>query len=139
MYCFAEGCGFGGAVAQTHCRYHVAFGCGAEAGAASAQSLSMILSQRLRSGAFTSSARGRSLFFEYEVYFLHFEVDDVVHYALGAAHAVCEVLIVECGLGSERSLDEGVEVYGQQAAAVIGAEGISPQGLVDMVSKPRSA
>ena len=55
------------------------------------------------------------------IYFLHFEVYDVVHDALCLAYMLPEKVEIEFGLCCERIFDVAVKVDCEQAAAVIRA------------------
>ncbi len=130
MHLLAECRGFGRAVAQAQGGVHVAFGRSAQAGAASAEGLGAYLGPEVALHLLDFFLLGVAVdFFEDKVDFLHLQVDDVVHDALGAAHVVAQQPEVELSLRREGVLYERIEVDGQQTAAVVGAEGYLAAGV----------
>lgn len=67
--------------------------------------------------------------FDDAVNFFLLQVDDVVHEALSQLHVTFEEFKVECSLGRKGVLYVGIEVDGQQAAAVVGTEGNFAAGI----------
>ena len=130
VYAHREFCGFGCAVAQAHGSDHVAFGCGAETCAASAQSLGLDFEPEVAFGAFHFLGLGVEVdFLENGVDFLHLEVDDVVEQSLRLGCDFGEFFEIELGLGCEGIFNEGVEVDCQQTAAVVGAQRYFAAGI----------
>ena len=115
--------GFLRAISQSERGQHVAFGRDAHAGAASLSALFVDLLPKVAFCAFHFFRFRVGVDFLHDQFdFLQFQVDDVVHQALGQLHVFLEEVEVEVSFGCERVDHIGVEVDGQQAAAVVGAE-----------------
>ena len=110
-------------ITQTERRQHVTFGSNAYAGTATHGCFSAYFLPKVVFGVFNLfGLRVARHFFKDEFYLLLFKVDNVVHEALRQTDVAAEEIEVKFGFGCERIPYISVEVYGQQAAAVIGTE-----------------
>ena len=118
------------AVAQSQGGNHVALGRDAHARAASLRCLVLDFLPKAEFRLFHLVVLRVALdFLDDGIDFLLLQVDDVVHEALGEGHVFAELVEVEESLGREGVFHVGVEVDGQEAAAVVGAEGNFTAGV----------
>ena len=111
------------AVTQSHSGYHVAFGSDAHTCSASLRTLVLNLLPQMILSAFHLVALRVALYLVHdEVYLLHLQIDDVVHYALSQCHMFAEQVVVEVRLFGERLLNVTEKVYRQQSARVVRTE-----------------
>ncbi len=59
-------------------------------------------------------------FIKDKVDFLHFEIDDIVHYPLRLTHVGFKLLEIEFRLRREWVLHIGIEIDGEQTAGIVG-------------------
>ena len=123
LYLHREGYRFVGAVSEPQCGEHVALGGDAESRAAALECLlAYLLPQGELYAADVEVFRVVFYLVVDDVYLFEFEVDDVVHQSHGRLHMAAELVEVELRLRGEGVVHIAVQVYRQQAAAVVGTE-----------------
>ena len=97
----------GSAVAVAHGSNHISFSRSTEACTASEQCLGAYFAPQRPFGAFHLFRLGVGIdFLEYEIYFLHLEVDYVIKEALRLGSNFCELVEIEAGLRCKRIFNE---------------------------------
>ena len=111
---------FRSAVAESESGEHIAFTCSAYARASSFKCFSLDFFPEMFFGLFDFCCfRVTFDFLENEIYFLHFEINDVIHHSLGSFYVLVEKFEIEFGFVGKRILDVGIKIYRKQTATVV--------------------
>ena len=111
-------------ITQAHSSHHVTFGGSSHACTAALQGLGLNLVPQVQFGSLHLTSLGIALdFVDDSLDFLHLEVDDVIHHALGIAHMLAELVEVKVSILREGLFDIGIEIDGNESAAVVRTKG----------------